>query len=175
MLFAALELDREPLKWSEFPHAAIGWVQTVGTVAALALLVLHAVCTRLSARRIWALARVSLKEAIRSRVVLIFSLMALIFLFADWFVPYKPEHQLRNYVRAVYWSMPPLFLLTAGLLGAFSIPNDLRSQAMFTIVTKPVERMEIVIGRFLGYGLLLTAGMAVLSVLSLLYLVRGVG
>jgi hypothetical protein len=278
MLFAALELDREPLKWSEFPAAAIGWVQTVGAVAFLALLVwfvayliqgplltylqgfslfkgqqprfreiswtgealtvailagvavtglvlgvltaiaenllsdeagpdlpgetpplfgslseilltagalaallavaypvAHAVCTRLSARRIWALARVSLKEAVRSRVVLIFSLMAVIFLFADWFVPYKPEHQLRNYVRAIYWSMPPLFLLTAGLLGAFSIPNDLRSQAMFTIVTKPVERMEIVLGRFLGYGMLLTAGMLVLSALSLLYLVRGVG
>ena len=108
---------------------------------------MHAVCTRLSARRIWALARVALKEAIRSRVVLIFSLMAVIFLFADWFVPYKAEHQLRNYVRAIYWSMPPLFLLTAGLLGAFSIPNDLRSQAMFTIVTKPVERMEIVLAR----------------------------
>src|SRR5690349_20791487 len=39
MLFAALELDREPLKWSEFPAAAVGWVQTVGAVAFLALLV----------------------------------------------------------------------------------------------------------------------------------------
>ena len=30
-----------------------------------------------------------LKEAVRSRVVLVFAAMALVFLFADWFVPYN--------------------------------------------------------------------------------------
>src|SRR5205814_148414 len=42
------------------------------------------------------------------------------------------------------------------------------------IVTKPVEKFEIVLGRFLGYGMLLTAGLTVVSLLSLLYVVRGV-
>src|SRR5205085_3282208 len=45
---------------------------------------------------------------------------------------------------------------------AFSIPNDLRSQTMHTIVTKPVERFEVVLGRFLGY-----AGLATLVLLGL--------
>ena len=73
--------------------------------------------------RIWALARLSLMEATRSRVVMVFALMALVFLFADWFVPFKEEDQVRNYVRVVYWSMTPLFLITATLLGAFGIPT----------------------------------------------------
>jgi len=133
-----------------------------------------AVFTRFRWIRIWAIARLSIKEAVRSRVILVFSIMAAIFLFADWFVPYKPEDQVRNYVRVIYWSMTPLFLMTAALLGAFNIPNDVRNQSIHTIVTKPVERFEIVLGRFLGYGVVLTAGLAVLSLASLLYLMRGV-
>jgi ABC-type transport system involved in multi-copper enzyme maturation permease subunit len=129
---------------------------------------------RLQPRRIWALARLSIKEAIRSRVVLVFGFIALIFLFAEWFVPYRAEDQVRNYVRVVYWSITPLFLITAGLLGSMSIPTDIKNQSIHTIVTKPVEKFEIVLGRFLGYGLLLTAGLALVSLLSLTYVVRGV-
>jgi hypothetical protein len=124
--------------------------------------------------RIWALARLSIKEAVRSRVVLVFAFMALVFLFADWFVPYRAEDQVRNYVRVVYWSMTPLFLMTAGLLGALSIPNDIKSQSIHTIVTKPVEKFEIVLGRFLGYAMLLSVGLAAISLLSLVYVLRGV-
>ncbi len=129
---------------------------------------------RLRFRRIWALSRLSIKEAIRSRVVLVFAFMALVFLFADWFVPYRAEDQVRNYVRVVYWSITPLFLMTAGLLGSLSIPNDIKTQSIHTIVTKPVEKFEIVLGRFLGYALLLSAGLAVVALLSLAYVARGV-
>ena len=130
---------------------------------------------RLRAGRIWALARLSIKEAVRNRVVLIFGNIALVFLFADWFVPYhRADDQVRNYVRVVYWSITPLFLITAGLLGSLSIPSDIKSQSIHTIVTKPVEKFEIVLGRFLGYGILLTAGLTVVSLLSLVYVARGV-
>jgi hypothetical protein len=174
--FAALQ------KW--LPTGATSGNQSVGDhmltlaggFALLAVLIpiVIALFTRLRWRRIWALARVSLKEALRKRVVLVFAAMALIFLFADWFVSYKAENQIRNYVRVVYWSIMPLFLLTAGLLGAFSIPNDVKNQVIHTIVTKPVEKFEIVLGRFLGYSILLTVGLAVIGCLSLIYVLRGV-
>lgn len=130
--------------------------------------------TRVSFGRIWAVARLSWKEAIRGRVIWVFGAMAIVFLFADWFVPAKAEDQLRTYVRVVYWSMTPLFLLTAALLGAFSIPNDVMNNSIHTIVTKPVEKIEVVLGRFLGYAALLTIGLFAVSALSLIYVVRGV-
>lgn len=143
-------------------------------VLAVAMPLLVDLGTRISLRRIGAIARLSLKEAVRSRVVWVFASMAVIFLFAGWFVPFKPEDQVRNYVRVIYWSLAPLFLLTASLLGAFSIPNDVKSQNIHTIVTKPVERFEIVLGRYVGNALLLTAAMAVLTGMSLVYVLRGV-
>lgn len=130
--------------------------------------------SRLRLRRIWALTRLSFKEAIRRKVLWGFSAFLLVILFASWFLPHKPEDQVRNYVRVVSWAMSPLLLVTAGMLAAFSIPTDLRSQTMHTIVTKPVERFEIVLGRCLGYILLMTLVLAVMSLLSLVYVARGI-
>lgn len=106
---------------------------------------------RLRLRRIAALTVLSFKEALRRKVLWVFAFILLVFLFADWFVPHDPGSQLRSYVEVVYWAMTPLFLVTGALLAAFGIPNDVRSQTIHTVVTKPVERFEIVLGRFLGY------------------------
>jgi ABC-type transport system involved in multi-copper enzyme maturation permease subunit len=129
---------------------------------------------RLRWRRIWALATLSIKDALRSRVLWAFSLLIVVFLFGSWFLPYKPEDQVRNYVRAVYWTMSPLLLFPAAILAGFSIPADMRKQTMHTVVTKPVERFEIILGRFIGYTVLMTGVLAVMTVLSLIYVARGV-
>ena len=65
-----------------------------------------------------------------------------------------------------------LFLLVASLLAAFSLPADMRNQTIHTIVTKPVERFEILLGRFLGYGFLMSLVLAVITAVGLLYLIR---
>jgi hypothetical protein len=259
MIFASLELEREPPLWSLFPIYLITWLQVAGGVAAIALvlwgihyyaekkylkqktiptmgrvvLVLGALAVicyaiglfsfvvagpakidmpvgpprwqfrpdqtlllaaggffalaavlvpmlgglvrRLSVRRIGAIARLSIKEAIRQRVIYVVGLVALIFLFAPYFISTtREEHQLRNYVLLIHTTLAPLFLVTALFLGSFSIPNDVQRQTIHTIVTKPVEKYEIVLGRFLGYGALLTVLLAGLTVLALGYLLRGV-
>jgi ABC-type transport system involved in multi-copper enzyme maturation permease subunit len=133
-----------------------------------------AIVSRFHWRRVWALTTLSLKEAIRGRVLYVFTLMALVFLFASYFVPYKPEDQIRNYVLVVYLTLSLLFLPMAALLGAFSIPRDVTKQTIHTIVTKPVERYEIVLGRFLGNAILLSAALFLLTGLSLIYVARGV-
>jgi ABC-type transport system involved in multi-copper enzyme maturation permease subunit len=130
--------------------------------------------SKMRPRRVWALAKLSFKEAIRRRVLYAFSFLLLVFLFASWFIPSKPENQLRTYVWVVYFAMTVLLLVTAVLLAAFSIPADVRHQTIHTIVTKPVERFEIVLGRFLGFLALMTVVLAVITLASLLYVVRGV-
>jgi hypothetical protein len=127
---------------------------------------------RWSGRRIWALTRLSFKEAVRRKVLWVFSAFVLIILFASWFMPYKSEYQLRNYVTLVYLATAILFLFAASLLAAFSLPADMKNQTIHTIVTKPVERFEIVLGRFFGYMLLLSLVLAVITGAGLIYLSR---
>jgi hypothetical protein len=127
---------------------------------------------RLRARRIWALARLSFKEAIRSRVLWGFSGLLLVILFGSWFLESRPEDQVRTYVQVVYYAMTPLLLVTAALLASFSLPADIKNQTIHTIVTKPVERFEIILGRFLGYTLLMTLVLLGMTAVSLLYMFR---
>lgn len=127
---------------------------------------------RLRPRRIWALTRLSLQEAIRRRVLWVYLALLLVFLFASWFLPTKPEDQVRTYVQVVFGAMTPLLLVTAGLVAALSIPADVQQQTIHTVVTKPVERFEIVLGRFFGFTLLMSVVLVALTGVSLIYIFR---
>src|SRR5262249_54054982 len=70
----------------------------------------------------------------------------------------------------IYWAMTPFLLLVAGVLAAFSIPTDIRNQTIHTVVTKPVEPFEIVLGRSLGYTLLVSVVLTGLTAVSLVLL-----
>ncbi len=139
--------------------------------------VLRAIFADMRPGRIWAVARLSIKQTNRDGTVAIFGVIALIFLFASWFIKYdkfKPEDQVRNYVWVLYWAMTVLFLLSAGILGSFSLPTDIKNQTIHTVVTKPITKFEIVLGRFLGFGILLTVSLFLVGSLSLVYIARGV-
>ena len=125
-------------------------------------------------RRIWGLTLLTFKEALRRRMLYAVSVLLVLFLFGGWFLDSKPEDQLRNYVQFVFGAMTFFFLILAVILAAFSIPADIKNQTIQTIVTKPVERFEIVLGRFFGYVAVLSLVLFVMATVSLLYVVRGV-
>jgi ABC-type transport system involved in multi-copper enzyme maturation permease subunit len=125
---------------------------------------------RLRLRRIWALARLSFIEAVRRRVIWVFLILLLLFLFPPkWWDPtIKPEDEIRANISVIYTAATPLLLLAAALMTAFSIPADIRNQTIHTVVTKPVEKFEIVIGRFIGYLALTSLVLGAVTGFSLL-------
>jgi hypothetical protein len=128
----------------------------------------------LSFRRTWAIALLTIKEVVRRRILWVFALIGLLFLFGAWFLDTKPEDQLQSYVKTSYFAMAVLVLFTGGLLASFTIPTDIRQLTIHTVVTKPVEKFEIVLGRFLGHVVVMTAALFVMATLSLGYVLRGV-
>jgi hypothetical protein len=129
---------------------------------------------QVSLRRVWAIARLSLKEAVRRKALWVFLALVLVVLFGSWFIPHKPEDQVRNYVQVIFLAMALLMLMAAVLVAGFGIPDDIRHQTIHTVLTKPVQRFEIFLGRFLGYTLLLTAALVVVSGVGLLYVLRNI-
>src|SRR5260370_13644430 len=92
-------------------------------VVSLAL-IKDAIGFRLRSRRIWAVARLSMKEAVRRRVLWVFLLILLVYLFGSWFQESSnPQDQVRNYLATLYFAETPLLLVAAVLLAAFSIPT----------------------------------------------------
>ncbi len=123
---------------------------------------------KLRFRRIWALAVLCIKEGMRNKLFLAFLIILVPLMFpVNWFLPPKAEDELRD---AVNWVMPlvaaPLVLI-AKLLAGYALPNEVKNQNIYTIVTKPVERFEILLGRFLGYAVLLTGVVAVVGLFTL--------
>ncbi|HEX5271258.1 MAG TPA: ABC transporter permease [Gemmataceae bacterium] len=129
---------------------------------------------RVSLRRVWAIARLSFKEAVRRKVLWVFLILLLIVLFGSWFIPNKPENQVRTYVQVVFGGMTILMLILAALIASFGIPDDIRHQTIHTILTKPVQRFEIFAGRFLGYVVLMTGALIFVSAFALLYVLRNI-
>jgi ABC-type transport system involved in multi-copper enzyme maturation permease subunit len=125
-------------------------------------------------RRIYALAKLSFKEAVRRRVVWVFLSILILYLFpARWFFQEKPEDELKSIIGVTTRGMNVLLISVGLLLAAFAIPTDIKNLTIHTVVTKPVQRFEIVLGRFLGYLGLVTAALLVMTGFGLLLINAG--
>jgi ABC-type transport system involved in multi-copper enzyme maturation permease subunit len=119
-----------------------------------------------SPRRVMALARLAVQEAVRRKVLVVFVVFVTILLFAGWFLGTDKEDPAKLYINFVLTVTNYLMLLLGFTLSAFSLPADFKTRTMYTITTKPVRMGEIVIGRFLGFaavGSVLIVGMCAVS------------
>lgn len=123
-------------------------------------------------RRVYAIAVLSFKEAVRRKVLYVFIMFLVPFLFAGWYLPNHEEGQLISLVAfintAITWLLLPMVLFIV----AMNLPNDLKNRTIQTIVTKPVRRLELVIGRVAGFMGIFTVVLAAMGLVSLIYLWR---
>jgi Cu-processing system permease protein len=141
-------------------------------------------------KKIWILARMTFREAIRRRIVLTALILGILFLvvFSIGFrmifteISLDTARQGTAFARVAQNEMSN-FLLMAGLyavtflsvamgalLSADTLAGEINSGAIQTIVTKPLRRSDVVLGKWLGFAgllglyLLLMVGGTVLSV-----------
>lgn len=180
--------------WVGFQH----WAKVFGACAAIVLVV--ALITALAAggpggvksvighlwsalrdlvdtrfRRVWAIALLTIREAIRRRALVVFVLFAVLFMFAGWFLPEsieRPDLQVKQHVALVLRAMQWLIIPVIMLLSCWGIPEDIKARSMHTVVTKPARRSEIVMGRMLGFITVGTGILAVMSVVGYIWINR---
>lgn len=129
----------------------------------------------LSSRRLWAIAWHSILESIRRRMLLaVFGVLVVIFMFGGWFLPSKPTEQVKVYVSFVFLSSTLIAIAAGWLLACLSLPGDIQDKTIHTVVTKPVRRLEIVIGRIIGLTVVTTAILIVMGLVSYVYMRRSV-
>jgi hypothetical protein len=129
-------------------------------------------------RRLYAIAWQCWTEAFRRMwapwvVVVIF---AVILAFTSWFLePPRPAEMGRLYVGTLMLFCSLLLTVLVVILAPISLPNDVRQQTIYTIVSKPVRRLELIWGRMLGYMSLVTVLLMLFGAISLFYYYRQVG
>lgn len=118
---------------------------------------------RTSPRRVWAIARLVIKESVRRRVIVAFAIYLIILLFAGWFLQTGYREPAKLYFSFVLTATTYLVLAVGLLLSAFSLPNDFKTKTIFTVVTKPVRAGDIVLGRILGFTVVGTVLLAIMA------------
>lgn len=128
-----------------------------------------------SIRRVFALSMLTFREAVRRKALLVFVVFAVLFLFAGWFLPDTNSNsvlQVKVYVsfvlRTISWLILPMVLL----LACYSLPEDIRARSLHTVVTKPVRRHEVVLGRILGLSLVGALILAIMGVVGYVWIRR---
>ena len=181
-----------------FPAAALAWVIRIGAFCLIALalgflitgvrmgpkrswsIVKDAIknafsdLAHLSFKRIFAVAMLSFKEAIRRKILIGFVVFIVVLLFAGMFLDTRSQDPARLYINFIFWVDNALILLLALFISSFSIPNDFKYKTIYTLATKPVRSGEIVLGRILGFTMMCTAMLLVMGVLSYGFVIRSV-
>ena len=129
--------------------------------------------TSLSFARTWAVARLTIKESLRRRVLVVFALFMILLLMAGWFLDPNSENPAKLYMSFVLSSTTILILLLSLFLSSFSLPTDFKNKTIYTVVTKPVRSSELVFGRVLGIGLIGTVILALMGGSSYLFVTSG--
>ena len=87
----------------------------------------------------------------------VLAVFVVFFLFAGWYLSSRPTEQVKVYVSFVMMAATLIAMIASGLLACMSLPGDIKDMTIHTVVTKPVRRLEIVLGRTLGLTIVATA------------------
>ena len=109
------------------------------------------VCSRGGIARLGALVSLTVREALRSRVLL--GMTGLMCLFAAGSLLWPGDVDRDRVILVQRFSFGALTffgLIAAAFLGGSVIPRDVASKRIYSISTKPVSRLELLLGRVLG-------------------------
>ena len=127
-----------------------------------------------SARRVFALASLAVREAIRRKVLVAIGLFVVGLMFAGFMLDPRSDNPARLYISYVLTATNYLVLLLGLLISAFSLPEDIKNKTLYTIVTKPVRPTEIIAGRVIGFAAVGTLALVLMGGASYLFVQRSI-
>src|SRR5688572_8510266 len=132
------------------PYAT--WI-IAGIIILLAIAIGWRDIIRLSWTRIWAISSVCFSESIRRRVLLITPIAILgVMIVSQLQRPFDEQDAIRQTTKFALFTTGLVVVIIGILLACTSLPKEIENRVIFTIVTKPTTRLEIVLGKTLGFA-----------------------
>ncbi len=108
---------------------------------------------RLTPKRIWAVSGVVFRESIRRKVLWLTPLAMLgIIVLTGLQEPDDASDAIRQTLQFCLFASGLLVVIAGVMLSCTNLPRDIDSKVIFTIVTKPITRLELVAGKILGFS-----------------------
>src|SRR5437764_5304219 len=124
-------------------------IAAVGVLIAL----LNRDLSRFRLRRVRAIANVCFRESVRRRILWITPLAIVgIVAVSQLTRPADEQDAVRQTIKYCLFASGLIVVVAAVILAATNLPKEIESRVIFTIVTKPTTRLEIVLGKVLGFA-----------------------
>jgi ABC-type transport system involved in multi-copper enzyme maturation permease subunit len=107
--------------------------------------------------RVWAIARLTFAEGVRMRIVLVFLVVLVILVLRMPFTLRGDETltgRLQNFLSYSLGALGALLSLATVFFSCSTLATELRECSLHLVVTKPVSRFQILLGKWLGVNLL---------------------
>lgn len=117
--------------------------------------------------KLWAVARMTLLEAVRRKAFYILLIFGVALLSGTLFLPAVNDEARLRLLQA--WSLraATIFSAIVGLfLAGFSIPSDIETKRVYLLVTKPLPKPALFLGRLLGFAMLVAIFIAASGLIS---------
>ncbi len=115
------------------------------------------------------IAMTTFQEALRRRWMTALLIFALVLLALSTFFTWMQAGEEQNFIRDFGIGFIIIItLLMAIFLGVALVPPEIERRTIFTILSKPVDRMEFLIGKFLGLALTLLVNIVLMGAMFLL-------
>src|ERR1700710_61401 len=126
---------------------------------------------RFQFRRVWAISGVCFDESIRRRILWITPLAILgVIVVAQLQKPNDEQDAIRQTTKFCLFATGLVVTLGTIILACTNLPREIENRVIFTVVTKPTTRLEIVLGKILGFGRVCAAILLIMGVFTYGYL-----
>lgn len=111
-----------------------------------------------------ALAGQTFRACVRRRVLLVLVLFAAMVLVSYWVAPASfPDKRVELVTRASLMAASFFGVIVVVFLSATMLPDDIRARTIYTVLTKPVGRLNYLLGRALGFSAVALVLLAVME------------
>src|SRR5207249_7586232 len=126
---------------------------------------------RFSFTRIWAISNVCFTESYRKRILLITPLAIVgVFIVAQLQQPFDEQDAINQTIKFCLFATGLLITVTAIILACTNLPKEIENRVIYTIVTKPATRLEIVLGKIFGFARVSALILLVMGLFTFAYL-----
>ncbi|MBX7209352.1 MAG: ABC transporter permease subunit [Verrucomicrobiaceae bacterium] len=117
-----------------------------------------------SPSRVWTLATATVTQLVRMKILVFLLVFAAVVVAAGFVFPVmNPEQQLKLLKDVSFGALQIFAIVIAIVSTALLLPRDLEDRTLYTILSKPVPRVEYLIGKLLGVLLLIGGGLFVMD------------
>lgn len=123
--------------------------------------------SRLSLTRIWAISGVCFQESIRRRVLWITPLtIAGVIVAVQLLNPTDEQDAIRQTIKYALFATGTLVVLVTIILACTNLPKEIDNRVIYTIVTKPTTRLEIILGKIVGFARVSATLLAIMGIFT---------